>query len=171
MNNASTLGVTPLQLLLDTDCETFESVLQTNLIGPFRLTKAALPSLLLNGEGTVVNISSDAAVNGYAKWGAYGVSKAGLDQLSRVWSAELAEHGVRFVSIDPGDMNTPMHAAAIPDADFASLKNPRTAALELLEFLSDRASDQTSTRASDRASDLSTDKAQQHRVSFQRRSL
>ena len=120
---------------MDTDCENFESVLNTNLIGPFRLTKAVLPSLLLNGSGTVINISSDAAINGYPTWGAYGVSKAALDHLSRIWSAELAEHKVQFLSIDPGDMNTPMHAAASPNANLNALKNPMQAAEELLQFL------------------------------------
>jgi NAD(P)-dependent dehydrogenase (short-subunit alcohol dehydrogenase family) len=83
----------------------------------------------------VVFVSSDAAVEGYPTWGAYGASKAGLDQLARVWAAELAGTGVRVVSIDPGDMDTPMHAAAIPDADPASLRRPEDVAARIAELL------------------------------------
>src|SRR4051794_24743812 len=117
VHNASTLGPTPLPLLLDTACEDFERVLQVNLLGPFRLSKAVVGNMLLRGQGLVVHVSSDAATNAYPRWGAYGVSKAALDHLSRIWAAELADSGVRFISIDPGEMDTAMHAAAIPDAD------------------------------------------------------
>src|SRR5207244_19248 len=86
------------------------------------------------GRGAVVvNISSDAAVNAYPTWGAYGASKAALRHLSLIWDEELRAEGVHFVSIDPGDMDTPMHAAAVPDADPATLKRPETAARELLD--------------------------------------
>jgi len=136
INNASYLGATPLRLLADTDCEDFAQVLETNVLGPFRLTKAILPSMLLQKHGTVLNISSDAAINPYPKWGAYGTSKAALAHLTRIWSEELREHGVRFVALDPGDMNTPMHAAAIPDSDPTQLSDPHTAALRLLDLIS-----------------------------------
>lgn len=134
-NNASQLGPVPMRLLGDNTCEDFESVLATNLLGPFRFTKALLGALVLNGGGTVVNLSSDAAVNGYDTWGLYGVSKAALDQLSRVWNAEMSSVGVRFLALDPGDMDTPMHRAAIPDADFDSLYRPEGVAQELITFL------------------------------------
>ena len=68
----------------------------------------------------------------YAGWGAYGASKAALLHLSRIWNEELAEHRVRVLSFDPGDMDTPLHAHAVPDADPASLKRPADAARELL---------------------------------------
>jgi NAD(P)-dependent dehydrogenase (short-subunit alcohol dehydrogenase family) len=80
-------------------------------------------------------VSSDAAVNPYPTWGAYGASKAALHHLSRIWDEELASQGVRFLSIDPGDMDTPLHAAAVPDADPASLKTPDAAAAELIDAL------------------------------------
>ena len=83
----------------------------------------------------MLNISSDAAINPYAQWGAYGASKAALHHMSRIWDAELKADGVRVISVDPGDMDTPLHAAAIPDADPASLKRPATAAHELLSIL------------------------------------
>src|SRR5215467_14216626 len=139
INNASDLGPTPLALLGDTECEDLERALETTLVGPFRLTKAVLGALAASareGRGAVVlNVSSDAAINAYPRWGAYGASKAALHHLSRIWDAELAPDGVRFLSIDPGDMDTPLHAAAVPDADPAALKRPEAAARELVDAL------------------------------------
>jgi NAD(P)-dependent dehydrogenase (short-subunit alcohol dehydrogenase family) len=139
VNNASDLGPTPLRLLADTDCEDLERVLTVNLLGPFRLTKAVLGALAGSaraGRGAVVvNISSDAAVQPYPRWGAYGASKAALRHLSAIWDAELLAEGVRFLSIDPGDMDTPLHAAAVPDADPATLKTPQAAARELADAI------------------------------------
>src|SRR5215510_6188884 len=91
VHNASTLGPTPLRLLLDTECEDLAQVLETNLVGPFRLTKVVAGSMALRGGGTIVHISSDASVAAYPRWGAYSVSKAGLDHLGRVLAAELAD--------------------------------------------------------------------------------
>ncbi len=133
IHNASSLGHVPLRLLLDTDCETFEEVLQTNLLGPFRLSKLAVPEMILKGSGVVVTISSDAAVNAYPNWGAYSVSKAALDHLTKVFQVELAETGVHFLALDPGDMDTPMHEAAIPGADRSSLHSPESSARLLLQ--------------------------------------
>jgi Short-chain dehydrogenases of various substrate specificities len=139
INNASDLGPTPLALLGDTDCEDLERALATNLIGPFRLTKALLGALAASareGRGAVVlNVSSDAAINAYPQWGAYGASKAALHHLSRIWDAELATEGVRFLSLDPGDMDTPLHALAVPDADPSTLRRPEDAARELADAI------------------------------------
>ena len=139
VNNASSLGPVPLALLADTDCEALEAALATNLGGPFRLTKALLGALgAAAREGRkalVVNISSDAAVSAYARWGAYGASKAALAHLGRIWDEELREHGVRVTSFDPGDMDTPLHALAVPDADPATLKRPADSARELLALI------------------------------------
>ncbi len=139
INNASQLGPTPLALLADTDCEDLEVALATNLIGPFRLTKALLGALAAPAQegrqAAVVNISSDAAITAYPTWGAYGASKAALRHLTHIWDAELAAEGIRFLSVDPGDMDTPLHALAIPDADPATLKRPGDAARELLEIV------------------------------------
>jgi NAD(P)-dependent dehydrogenase (short-subunit alcohol dehydrogenase family) len=137
INNASDLGPVPLALLGDTDCEDLERALATNVLGPFRLTKALLGALAASareGRGAVVlNISSDAAINPYAHWGAYGASKAALHHMSKIWNVEAAGDGITFLSLDPGDMDTPLHALAVPDADRASLKRPETAARELLD--------------------------------------
>jgi len=136
INNASSLGPVPLARLADTGCEDLELALATNLLGPFRLTKALLGALAASARegrgGVVLNVSSDAAINAYPTWGAYGVSKAALHHLSRIWDAELASEGVRVLSIDPGDMDTPLHALAVPDANPSELKRPETAAEELL---------------------------------------
>ena len=137
VNNASSLGPTPLALLADTECEQLELALATNVLGPFRLTKALLGALTASareGRGAVVlNISSDAAINAYAQWGAYGASKAALAQMSAIWDEELAAEGVRFLWLDPGDMDTPLHALALPDADRTTLKRPERAARELVD--------------------------------------
>jgi NAD(P)-dependent dehydrogenase (short-subunit alcohol dehydrogenase family) len=135
INNASTLGPVPLRLLLDTDCEDLERALAVNLVGPFRLTKALLGPMVLRGGGLVLNISSDAAVEPYPTWGAYGASKAALDQLTRVWAAELAGSGVRMLAVDPGEMNTRMHAEAIPEADPATLADPAVVAARIVRLI------------------------------------
>jgi len=139
INNASSLGPVPLQLLADTDCEDLEAALAANLVGPFRLSKAVLGALSAAArEGRtarIVNIGSDAAVTPYPRWGAYGASKAALLHLSRIWDEELREHGVHVMALDPGDMDTPLHAQAVPDADPATLKRPDDAAREILQRL------------------------------------
>lgn len=137
IHNASTLGPTPLQLLLDTDCEELQRVLETNLVGPFRLTKALAGPMVLRGKGTVVHVSSDAAVEPYPKWGAYGVSKAAQDHLSRIFAAELEGTGVQVLTVDPGEMDTLMHAAAMPEADPKTLLSPSTVARRIVRLLAD----------------------------------
>jgi NAD(P)-dependent dehydrogenase (short-subunit alcohol dehydrogenase family) len=141
VNSASSLGPTPLALLADTDCEELELALATNVLGPFRLTKALLGALSASardGRGSVVlNVSSDAAINAYPTWGAYGASKAALRHMSLIWNEELAREGVRILSLDPGDMDTPLHAVAVPDADPATLKRPETAARELVDAIAE----------------------------------
>jgi NAD(P)-dependent dehydrogenase (short-subunit alcohol dehydrogenase family) len=143
INNASSLGPVPLRPLADTDCEDLELALATNLVGPFRLTKALLGPLAgaarTGGSPLVINISSDAAVTAYENWGAYGASKAALQHLSRIWDAELAFAGIRVISIDPGDMDTPLHALAVPDADRSALKPPETAAREIADLIAELA--------------------------------
>jgi len=135
VNNASTLGPVPLRLLLDTDCEDLERALAVNLVGPFRLTKAIAGPMVLRGGGTIVNVTSDAATEAYERWGAYGASKAALEQLGRVWAAELAGTGVRVVTVDPGEMDTRMHSDAVPDADRASLASPESVARRLADWI------------------------------------
>ena len=139
INNASALGPTPLALLADTQCEELERALAVNLVGPFRLTKAlfgALAASARSGRGAVViNISSDAAVNPYSGWGAYGASKAALRHMTAIWAEEAKSEGISFLSLDPGDMDTALHALAVPDADPTTLKRPDRAAVEVVTAL------------------------------------
>jgi NAD(P)-dependent dehydrogenase (short-subunit alcohol dehydrogenase family) len=88
-----------------------------------------------NGGGTIVNVSSDAAVSAYAGWGGYGSSKAALDHLSRILAVELDGSGVSVIAADPGDMATELHALAVPDADLQGLADPRHVAPALLRAI------------------------------------
>lgn len=126
VNNASALGPTPMPFLADTPIEEFENVLRTNVTAPFMLTRALVGQMLARGNGSIINVSSDAGVVGYATWGAYGVSKAALDQMTRVWAAELEGTGVRINSVDPGDMDTAMKRASEPDGDASQWAKPET---------------------------------------------
>jgi NAD(P)-dependent dehydrogenase (short-subunit alcohol dehydrogenase family) len=133
VHNASTLGPLPMPLLLDTECEDFQRVLDVNLLGPFRLTKALAGPLLLSKRGVFLFVSSDAAVSAYANWGAYGISKAAQDHLARAFAAE--HEALRFFAVDPGEMDTKMHADALPDADRATLARPGDVARSFLNLL------------------------------------
>jgi NAD(P)-dependent dehydrogenase (short-subunit alcohol dehydrogenase family) len=138
IHNASTLGPVPLKSLLDTECEELEAALQLNLVAPFRLTRLIAGNMVVRGgPGAVVFVTSDASVSAYPEWGAYGVSKAALDHLGRSFGAELADTAVRFVSVDPGEMDTRMHADAVPDADRATLLRPEEVARRIVRMLGD----------------------------------
>ena len=123
INNASTIGPSPMPYLLDYPVEDFRNVLDTNLIGPFLITKAALPAMIENG-GSIINVTSDAGSTGYPGWGAYGISKFGLEGMSETWASELEETEVRVNWVDPGNMNTAMHRAAEPEEDPSEWANP-----------------------------------------------
>jgi NAD(P)-dependent dehydrogenase (short-subunit alcohol dehydrogenase family) len=116
VNNASVLGPTPMPYLLDYPLADFRAVLDTNLVAPFLLIKKLLPAMIEQG-GSIINVSSDAGVVGYPGWGAYGISKFGIEGMSRTWAEELAGTKVRLNWVDPGSMNTEMHRAAEPDED------------------------------------------------------
>ena len=135
VHNASTLGPVPLRPLLDIEAKDFDRVLQVNLLGPFRLSRIIAGSMALRSGGLVLSISSDAATNAYPGWGPYGVSKAALDHLSRTFAQELKSAGVRFVCLDPGEMDTRMHAQAIPDADRSALRHPQDVAQQILALI------------------------------------
>jgi len=135
IHNASSLGPVPLRPLAETSDAAFEEALATNLTGPFRLSRALVGPMVLRGGGLVVQVSSDAATTPYPGWGAYGASKAALEQLGRIWDAELASSGVRFVNVDPGEMDTRMHRDAVPDADPATLARPEQVARRLVQTL------------------------------------
>ncbi len=123
VNNASALGPTPLPYLLDYPLDDFRTVINTNLIAPFLIIKKFLPAMI-EGGGSIINVTSDAGQTGYPGWGAYGISKFGLEGMSQTWAAELEESGVRVNYVDPGEMNTEMHRAAEPDEDPAQWADP-----------------------------------------------
>jgi NAD(P)-dependent dehydrogenase (short-subunit alcohol dehydrogenase family) len=133
VNNASMLGPSPQPSLAHYPIEALEQVLATNVIAPLRLIQLSLPHLRETG-GTVINVTSDAAVEGYGGWGGYGASKAALEQLSNVLAAE--EPAITVYWLDPGDMNTRMHQEAFPGEDISDRPLPETrvpAVLRLLE--------------------------------------
>ena len=132
VNNASTLGASPQPTVADLAPEVVETVFRTNLHAPVELVRALLPQLRANG-GTVLNVSSDASVEGYPGWGAYGASKAALDQLSRVLAAE--EPDLRVYAVDPGDMRTQMHQDAFPGEDISDRPPPEDVVPNLVALL------------------------------------
>ncbi len=135
VHNASTLGPVPLVPLLDTSCEDLERAFAVNVLGPFRLTKLFAGAMVVRAGGIVVHVTSDASVNAYPNWGAYSITKAALDHLTRIWAAELEATGVKLVAVDPGEMDTRMHADALPDADRASLESPDRVAERVLRLV------------------------------------
>jgi NAD(P)-dependent dehydrogenase (short-subunit alcohol dehydrogenase family) len=139
INNASALGPLPMPYLSDYPPDAWEDVLRTNVTGPFLLTRALVGQMLLRGSGSVINVSSDAGVVGYPTWGAYGVSKAALDQLTRTWAAELEGTGVRVNAVDPGSMDTAMHRAAEPDENPSQWAQPEDVVEIFLWLASDAA--------------------------------
>jgi NAD(P)-dependent dehydrogenase (short-subunit alcohol dehydrogenase family) len=135
VNNASDLGPSPLPALGRYPLDAFRSVYETDVVAPLALTQTLLPELRASG-GTVVNISSDAAVEAYPGWGGYGSAKAALDQLSAVLAAE--EPDLRVYAVDPGDMRTDMHQAAFPGEDISDRPEPETVVPALLRLLDER---------------------------------
>lgn len=123
VNNASILGPSPLPPLTEYPMESLEQVLEVNFLAPLGLLQVTLP-LLLRRQGLVVNISSDAAIGGYAGWGGYGASKAALDLASLTLANELADRGVAVISVDPGDLRTQMHQEAFPGEDISDRPLP-----------------------------------------------
>jgi NAD(P)-dependent dehydrogenase (short-subunit alcohol dehydrogenase family) len=132
VNNASDLGPSPLPHLADLHADEFLRLLAVNTVAPLGLVQAVLPALR-SAHGTVVDISSDAAVEAYAGWGGYGASKAALDQLTAVLAVEHPE--LRIFAVDPGDMATDMHQAAFPGEDISDRPAPETVVPALLALV------------------------------------
>jgi NAD(P)-dependent dehydrogenase (short-subunit alcohol dehydrogenase family) len=137
VNNASTLGQTPLPRIDRLDRDTFRTLFDVNVFAPIHLIQHALPLMQRSELSTIVNITSDAGVEAYATWGGYGATKAALEHVSRVLAAELEGSSTRVLVFDPGDMNTDMHRDAIPDANPAELRDPADSARALLRAISE----------------------------------
>jgi NAD(P)-dependent dehydrogenase (short-subunit alcohol dehydrogenase family) len=140
VNNASTLGPTPMPYLLDYPLEDFRHVLDVNLIAPYLFIKKALPAMIEHG-GSIINVTSDAGRVGYPGWGAYGISKFGIEGMSETWAAELEGTGVRVNWIDPGSMNTKMHREAEPDEDPAEWADPSDVTEAFIHLAADESRD------------------------------
>jgi NAD(P)-dependent dehydrogenase (short-subunit alcohol dehydrogenase family) len=132
VNNASQLGPSPQPGLADYPIDVLERVFRVNLFAPVRLIQLALPLLRAAG-GRIVNVTSDAGVEGYEGWGGYGSSKAALEQASNVLAAEHPE--LRVYWVDPGDMNTQMHQEAYPGEDISDRAPPEESVPGLLRLI------------------------------------
>jgi NAD(P)-dependent dehydrogenase (short-subunit alcohol dehydrogenase family) len=135
VNNASVLGPSPQPALADYPLDEFARVYEANVVAPLALIQQALP-LLTKVDGTVVNVSSDAAVAAYEGWGGYGSSKAALDRLSAVLAVE--HPSLHVYAFDPGDMRTEMHQAAFPGEDISDRPEPETVVPALLKLIDER---------------------------------
>ncbi len=135
VNNASSLGPTPLPALAQVDLDAVVATYQVDVFGPLALTQLLLPELIA-ARGTLVNISSDAAVASYPGWGSYGSAKAALDHLSATLGAENPQ--LHCYAVDPGDMRTEMHQAAFPGEDISDRPEPHTVLPGLLNLLDNR---------------------------------
>lgn len=134
VNNASTLGASPLPGLADIPVDVLDDILFTNVVAPVALTQQLLPQLLTHG-GRILNITSDAGLEAYETWGGYGASKAALDHVSRVLAVE--HPALRVYAVDPGDMRTQMHQDAFPGEDISDRPEPSTVVPALLRLLTE----------------------------------
>jgi NAD(P)-dependent dehydrogenase (short-subunit alcohol dehydrogenase family) len=121
INNAGTLGASPLPAIADYPVDELRAAFEVNVLAPIALTQLLLPGLRRRG-GAVLNVTSDAAVEAYAGWGGYGAAKAALEQASNVLAAE--ESVVRVWWVDPGDLRTRMHQEAFPGEDISDRPLP-----------------------------------------------
>ncbi len=149
VNNASTLGKTPLPAVADIDRATFDALFAVNVFAPIHLAQHALTLMARSGVATIVNITSDAGVEAYRTWGGYGATKAALEHVSRVLAAELEGSTTRVLVFDPGDMDTAMHRDAAPDADPAELRDPADSARALLHAIAEMKTGFERVRAAD----------------------
>ena len=131
VNNASYLGPSPQPVLANYPLDTLRRVYEVNTVAPLALIQVLMP-LMAEGGGVIINITSDAGVEGYAGWGGYGSSKAALEQLSRVLAAEQPQ--LRIYWVDPGDMNTRMQQEAFPGEDVSDRPPPEESIPGLLRL-------------------------------------
>ena len=135
VNNAGTLGASPLPALADYPPDELRAAFEANVIAPIALTQLALPLLRASG-GAVLNITSDAAVEAYTGWGGYGAAKAALEQASNVLAAE--EPTLRVWWADPGDLRTDMHQLAFPGEDISDRPEPSSVVPAFVRLVTQR---------------------------------
>lgn len=134
VNNASDLGPSPLPRLVDYPVDALRRVFEVDVLAPLAMVQG-LRQQLVRHRGTVLNISSDAAVEPYEGWGGYGSAKAALDQITAVLAVE--EPGLRVLAVDPGDLRTEMHQRAYPGEDISDRPDPGSVVPHLLALLTD----------------------------------
>jgi NAD(P)-dependent dehydrogenase (short-subunit alcohol dehydrogenase family) len=122
VNNAGVLGV--MVPLKDYPEGVWDEVIQINLTGAFLATRAVLPLMIKTGQGSIINLSSTVGRKGRANWGAYAVSKFGLEGLTQVLAEELKPQGIRVNSVNPGGARTQMRSVAYPKEDPSTLPLP-----------------------------------------------
>ncbi|MFC0523404.1 SDR family oxidoreductase [Pontibacillus salicampi] len=144
INNASSFGPGPT-LLMDYPQESFEEVVRTNTSSAFLMTKRALPGMLARNKGTIINVTSEVGKTGLAEWGAYSVSKFGLEGLTAVWADELSDTNISIHLVDPGEMDTEMHHIAVPDCDY-ELAKPEDITYVFLYLASDASKEANGSR-------------------------
>ncbi len=135
LNNASTLGASPLPTLAELPLDVYRRVMEVNVVAPLALTQLVIP-LLRASDGAIVDVTSDAAVEAYPTWGGYGSSKAALEQLTAVLAVEHPE--LRIWAFDPGDMRTRMHQDAFPGEDISDRPEPEAVVPSLLRLIDER---------------------------------
>jgi NAD(P)-dependent dehydrogenase (short-subunit alcohol dehydrogenase family) len=135
VNNAGTLGASPLPALAEYPPDELRAAFEVNVIAPIALTQLLLPLLRASG-GAVLNITSDAAVEAYAGWGGYGAAKAALEQASNVLAAE--EPALRVWWADPGDLRTDMHQLAFPGEDISDRPEPESVVPAFVRLVTER---------------------------------
>jgi NAD(P)-dependent dehydrogenase (short-subunit alcohol dehydrogenase family) len=135
VNSAGTLGPSPLPPVAELEPDALRQILEVNVVAQMALVQNSLSALRRAG-GTVVAVTSDAAVEGYEGWGGYGASKAALEQLHHVLGTE--ETAITVYRFDPGDMRTQMHQDAFPGEDISDRADPDEAAAALLQLLERR---------------------------------
>ena len=134
VHNASTLGPLPMRAVRDLSAEELHATWEVNVAAPLELTRALLPALRRRA-GTVLSITSDAAVESYPTWGAYAATKAALERITLTLAAE---EEILAYAVDPGDMRTKMHQDAYPGEDISDRPEPETVVPALLALLEQR---------------------------------
>jgi NAD(P)-dependent dehydrogenase (short-subunit alcohol dehydrogenase family) len=133
VNNASELGPSPLPGLAEYPLDSLRTVLEVDVVAPLALLQQAIGLLEHSQDPRVMNITSDASVEHYERWGGYGLAKAALDHLSATFATENPR--VRTWAVDPGDLRTDMHQRAFPGEDISDRPLPQSAVPHLLSLI------------------------------------